>query len=261
MNDAAHNAGHQGADRDLAELFDELANCPPEDERAAALRDRIIALALPLARNIARRFANRGEEFDDLYQVASLGLINAVDRFDPGRGREFAAFAVPTIMGEVRRHFRDRTWAVRVPRRLKDLSVNLNKTTETLTQRLGRSPTAAELATELGTDVGEIIEALAASSAYQTRSLDTPLAPREGGGVSLGDTIASDDVELDKSELRLALRPLLEQLPPRERRMLTLRFFHDKSQSEIAREIGISQVQVSRVLSKTLTRLRAGLAK
>lgn len=264
--DTARDADTDGtasaAEGEISVLFDELATYPSGDDGgAAALRDRIIAQALPMARNIARRFANRGEEFDDLYQVACLGLINAVDRFDSSRGREFAAFAVPTIMGEVRRHFRDRTWALRVPRRLKDLSVSLNTATESLTQRLGRSPTAAELATELGVDVDEIIEALAASSAYQTRSLDTPLSREDSAGASLADTLGTDDAELDKSELHLALRPLLEQLPARERRMIALRFFYDKSQSEIAQEVGISQVHVSRVLSKTLTRLRTGLAE
>lgn len=241
----------------VAELFAELAECAPGDDRGNALRDRIVAQSLPLARNIARRFASRGEEMDDLYQVACVGLINAVDRFDPAQGN-FAAYAVPTIMGEVRRYFRDHAWAARVPRRVKDLTLDVGKATEALSQRLGRSPTATELAVELGTDPDSVIEAIAASGAYQTHSLDSPVG-RDGESATLADTLATDDTELEQTELHLALKPLIDQLEPREKRIVVMRFFEEKTQTEIAREIGVSQVQISRLLSKILTRIRTNL--
>jgi len=243
----------------VAELFAELTNCHPGDERSSELRGRIVAQSLPLARNIARRFASRGEEMDDLYQVACVGLINAVDRFDPAQGN-FAAYAVPTIMGEVRRYFRDHAWAARVPRRVKDLTLDVGKATEELSQRLGRSPTATELAVELGTDADSVIEAIAAAGAYQTHSLDSPVG-RDGESATLADTLATDDVELERTELHLALQPLIDQLEPREKRIVVMRFFEEKTQTEIAREIGVSQVQISRLLSKILTRIRTNLGE
>lgn len=242
----------------VAELFAELANCDPGDERGTALRGRIVAQSLPLARNIARRFSSRGEEMDDLYQVACVGLINAVDRFDPAQGSSFAAYAVPTIMGEVRRYFRDHAWAARVPRRLKDLTLDVGKATEALSQRLGRSPTAHELATELGTDPDSVMEAIAAAGAYQTHSLDSPVG-RDGESATLADTLATDDVDLEQTELHLALQPLIDQLEPREKRIVVMRFFEERTQTEIAREIGVSQVQISRLLSKILARIRTNL--
>lgn len=243
----------------VAELFAELAECDPGDDRGNALRDRIVAQSLPLARNIARRFASRGEEMDDLYQVACVGLINAVDRFDPAQGN-FAAYAVPTIMGEVRRYFRDHAWAARVPRRVKDLTLDVGKATEALSQRLGRSPTATELAVELGTDPDSVIEAIAAAGAYQTHSLDSPVG-RDGESATLADTLATDDVDLEQTELQLSLQPLIDQLEPREKRIVVMRFFEEKTQTEIAREIGVSQVQISRLLSKILTRIRTNLGE
>lgn len=248
-----------GSSDRVTELFVALANCEPDDARAAALRDEIVARTLPLARNIARRFASRGAEMDDLYQVASVGLIHAVDRFDPTHGSEFAAFAVPTIMGEVRRYFRDHAWAARVPRRVKDLTLDLRNATEALSQRLGRSPTAPELAAELGTDPDAVIEALAAAGAYQTHSLDSPVVRHGDTDATLADTLAADDVELEKTELHLALRPLIDKLSPREKRIVKLRFFEERTQTEIAHELGVSQVQVSRLLSKILTRIRTDL--
>ncbi|WP_254699117.1 RNA polymerase sigma factor SigF [Rhodococcus sp. SGAir0479] len=243
----------------MTELFAELASCDPGDPRGAALRDQIVALTLPLARNIARRFSSRGEEMDDLYQVACVGLIHAVDRFDPARGSGFTSFAVPTIMGEVRRYFRDHAWAARVPRRVKDLSLDVGKATEALSHRLGRSPTAAELAAELDTDPDSVIEAIAAAGAYQTHSLDSPVVRDGDTDATLADTLAADDNELEKSELHLALRPLIEKLSPREKRIVKMRFFEERTQTEIARELGVSQVQVSRLLSKILARIRTDL--
>ena len=245
----------------VSELFAELANCAPEDSRSAAIREQIVARTLPLARTIARRFSSRGEEMDDLYQVASVGLIHAIDRFDHTRGIDFAAFAVPTIMGEIRRYFRDHAWAARVPRRVKDLTLEVGKATEDLSHRLGRSPTAAELATELGTDPDAIIEAIAAGGAYQPHSLDSPLHRGGETEATLADTLVAEDKEFEKTELHLALRPLLDQLPPREKRIVRLRFFEEKTQSEIARELGVSQVQVSRLLTRILGRIRTDLAE
>ncbi|EME23107.1 SigB/SigF/SigG family RNA polymerase sigma factor [Rhodococcus triatomae] len=250
----------RSADTDLIDkLFDTLRQHPADSADAASVRDEITAAAMPLARNIARRFAGRGEDLDDLNQVAYIGLLHAIDRFDPERGSGFTAFAVPTIMGEVRRYFRDHGWTTHVPRRIKDMTVSIGKVTDGLAQRLGRSPTAAEIAAEIGADTGEVIEALAARSAYQPASLDTPLDNGDDTAATLADTLGVEDDELERSEHYLTLRPLLEEVAPRERQILILRFFKEKSQSEIAREIGVSQVHVSRLLTRTLAEIRARL--
>ena len=246
----------RGADAEVVDLFTAWAAAPAEE--AEALRDEIATRMMPLARNVARRFAGRGEDFDDLHQVACVGLLHAIDRFDPARGSDFVAFAVPTVMGEVRRYFRDHAWVAHVPRRLKDLTVAINKTVDGLAQRLGRSPTASELAAAIGVDTADVIEALAAGSAYQPASLDTPL-DADGSTSTLADTLGGDDMELGRSETYLALRPLLDRLPARERQILILRFFKDKTQAEIAHEVGISQVHVSRLLTRTLAEIRSGL--
>ncbi|MFD6675625.1 SigB/SigF/SigG family RNA polymerase sigma factor [Rhodococcus zopfii] len=244
----------------LAELFDAFRGCSAGSDQAAVLHEQIVTAAMPLAQNIAQRFAGRGEDMDDLNQVACVGLLQAIDRFDAEKGRGFVAYAVPTVMGEIRRYFRDHAWSTRVPRRLKDLTVAINRVTDDLAQRLGRSPTAAEIAAEIGAEPGEVIEALAARSAYQPASLDTPLdLAGEGSGATLADTLGEEDGELAKSERYLLLRPLLERVPERERHILMLRFFEEKSQSEIAREIGVSQVHVSRLLARTLAELRSRL--
>ncbi|MFZ2529692.1 MAG: SigB/SigF/SigG family RNA polymerase sigma factor [Rhodococcus sp. (in: high G+C Gram-positive bacteria)] len=234
--------------------------CPAGSDRATALHSQIVTTAMPLAQNIARRFAGRGEDMDDLNQVAYVGLLHAIDRYDPEKGRGFVAYAVPTIMGEIRRYFRDHAWSTHVPRRLKDLTVSINKVTDDLAQRLGRSPTAAEIAAEIGAETGEVIETLAARSAHQPASLDTPLdISGDGSGATLADTLGEEDSELAKSERYLLLRPLLERVPERERRILMMRFFEERSQSDIAREIGVSQVHVSRLLARTLADLRSRL--
>ncbi|MBH0120419.1 SigB/SigF/SigG family RNA polymerase sigma factor [Rhodococcus sp. CX] len=247
---------------ELAELFVALRACTPGSAEATALHENIVTASMPLAQNIAQRFAGRGEDIDDLNQVAYVGLLQAIDRFDAEKGRGFAAYAVPTVMGEIRRYFRDHAWSTRVPRRLKDLTVSINKVTDDLSQRLGRSPTAAEIAAEVGAGTGEVIEALAARSAYQPASLDTPLdLSDDGSGATLADTLGEEDEQLAKSERYLLLKPLLERVPERERHILILRFFEEKSQSEIAREIGVSQVHVSRLLARTLAEMRSRLAE
>jgi RNA polymerase sigma-B factor len=219
-------------------------------------RDAIIERCLPLADHIARRFANRGEPFEDLVQVARVGLVNAVNRFDADNGAEFLAFAVPTIMGEVRRHFRDHGWSVKVPRRLKDLSAQLKKSREELTQSLGRAPTASEIATHLEIDRDEVVEAQIASSAYTTLSADAPAGASDDDGRSVTNTIGDLDANLEKVIDVETIRPLLAALSQREQTVLQLRFFENMTQTQIAGELGISQMHVSRLLSRSLTTLR-----
>lgn len=241
--------GDEAAPDDLALL----AQLGPDDPRRAAVRDRVVEAHLPLVRHLARRYADRGEPLDDLVQVGTIGLLKAVDRFDPQRGTAFASFAVPTVLGEIRRHFRDRGWAIRVPRRLQELSRALTEARGALAQELGRAPTVDELAGRLGVDPEDVLEALDSAGAYATVPLE--MDAEDGPSGWLGE----EDVALDAVENREALRPLLAQLAPRERRILALRFVRGMSQSQIAAEVGISQMHVSRLLARTLTELRAGL--
>jgi RNA polymerase sigma-B factor len=216
---------------------------------------------LPLVQFLARRFRDRGEPLEDLVQVGTIGLIKAVDRFDPQRGVEFSTYATPTIVGEIKRHFRDKGWAIRVPRRLQELRISIGQATAELSQRSGRSPTVAELAAHLGISEDEVIEGLEGALAYSTTSLDTPVGGlSDGDAPLLGDTLHAESDDFEAIEYRESLKPLLAALPAREKRILVLRFFHGMTQSEIAEEIGISQMHVSRLLSRTLAQLRAGLA-
>ncbi|HEY5857902.1 MAG TPA: SigB/SigF/SigG family RNA polymerase sigma factor [Aldersonia sp.] len=231
--------------------------CHAQDD-AAAVRTEIVTRALPLAEHIARRFRGRGEPYDDLLQVARLGLVNAVDRFDVSRGTNFISFAVPTIMGAVRHHFRDVGWAIRVPRKLKDLHLEIKKAVESLSQRLGRAPTPGEIAHELGMEPTDVAEGLIAGGAYQTVSMDTSLRD-DDDEVSLVDTLGACDHAMENVEGFVSLKPALSRLPERERTILLLRFFGEMTQTQIAEKLGISQMHVSRVLSKTLTELRAEL--
>lgn len=242
----------------VAPLFERYATLDADDPERVSLREQLVTVHLPLARHIARRFANRGERLEDLAQVAMVGLIQAIDRFDPFRGVEFLSFGIPTIMGEVRRHFRDQGWSVRVPRRLKELHLAINAAVSELSQHNGRAPTASELATHLGLSREEVLEGLEAANAYQSTSLDTPVGS-EPDAPSLGDTLGGDDSAIDAVEYRQALQPLLAKIPPRERRVIALRFFGNQTQTQIAQEIGVSQMHVSRLLAATLARLRAGL--
>ena len=238
-------------------LFEELGTLEPDDPRREELREKLVTELLPLAEHIATRFAGRGEPREDLVQVARIGLINAVDRFDPGRGHDFLSFAVPTVMGEVRRHFRDTGWAVRVPRRLKELHLTLSQGIADLSQRLGRAPTPTELAQHLGLDVDEVREGLVAGNAYQAVSVDKPVHDDES--LSLADTIGDEDPEIVLVENHEALHPLLQDLPKRERAIVVMRFFGGMTQTQIADRIGISQMHVSRLLSQTLEQLRGKL--
>ncbi|MCV7164253.1 RNA polymerase sigma factor SigF [Mycobacterium stomatepiae] len=242
---------------DVPDMFRELASIAADSAEFQRQRDKIVERCLPLADHIARRFEGRGEPRDDLVQVARVGLVNAVVRFDVETGSDFVSFAVPTIMGEVRRHFRDNSWSVKVPRRLKELHLRLGSATAELSQRLGRAPTATELAAELEMDRAEVVEGLVAGSSYNTLSIDTG----GGGGDeedarAIADTLGDVDASIDRIEDRESLRPLLEGLPERERTVLVLRFFESMTQTQIAERVGISQMHVSRLLAKSLTRLR-----
>ena len=220
-----------------------------------ALRDQLIEAHLGLAEYLARRFANRGEPLDDLVQVASLGLVKAVERFDPGRGLEFTTFATPTIVGELKRHFRDKGWAVRVPRRVQELHLRVTRVVDDLSLELGRSPTVEEIAKRAGTTEDEVIEAIDAGSAYRSTSLDAGRGDDDDSPGLLGQ-LGSIDPEMASAERRAALGPLIAELPEREQVMLYLRFYEGMTQSEIAKRLGISQMHVSRLLSRSLQRLR-----
>ena len=227
--------------------------------RSPRLRDELIEAHLGLAEYLARRFANRGEPLDDLVQVASVGLLKAVDRFEPGRGVEFSTYATHTIVGELKRHFRDKGWAVRAPRRMQELYLRLGKVMATLSQELGRSPTIQELAREAQVSEEEVLEALEAGQAYRFASLDAPAPGGESdgdGGDSLGAHLGEDDPSMQDAENRAALSPLIATLPDREQKILHLRFFEGLTQSEIASRLGISQMHVSRLLARSLAQLR-----
>ena len=242
---------------DVAEMLNDLAELAPGAPGYRVLRDRIVQRCLPIADNIARRYRGRGESHEDLQQVARVGLIKAVSRFDPAMGAPFLSYAVPTIMGEVRRHFRDHGWSVRVPRRLKDLHVQISRISPDLAQRLHRSPTATELAEELGADRQEVVEALVAGGAYAARSIDAPSHVNDGPGeATIASSLGTLDRQLASVDDRESLRPLILALPERERAILAMRFFDGMTQTQIAAAIGTSQMQVSRLLAKTLEYLR-----
>ncbi len=226
------------------------------ETRESSLRDELVAAHLGLAEYLARRFANRGEPLDDLVQVASLGLLKAVDRFDPTRGVEFSTYATHTVVGELKRHFRDKGWAIRAPRRMQELYLRLGKVVATLGQELGHSPTIAELAAETQVSEEEVLEALEAGQAYRFASLDAPTTG-DGESETLAARLGEEDPGLIDAERRATLSPLLSQLPPREQMILHLRFFEGLTQSEIAVRLGISQMHVSRLLARSVAQLRA----
>jgi RNA polymerase sigma-B factor len=242
----------------LTPLFEQMAALEEDDPARPELRNKLVTGHLPLAEHIAARFSNRGVPREDLVQVATLGLINAVDRFQPDRGTDFLSFAVPTVMGEVRRHFRDASWSMHVPRRLKELNLAINSASAELSQRLGRAPTPSELAKHLDLSQEQVFEGLEAGNAYHSMSLDEALSP-DADSDSLGETLGETDAALDGVEDYESLRPLIERLPERERTILTLRFFRHMTQTQIADRIGISQMHVSRLLARTLEQLRDGM--
>ena len=222
----------------------------------AEARDQLIMNHLNLVRFLASKFKNRGEPVEDLVQVGTIGLIKAIDRFDPERGLEFTTYATPTIMGEIKRHFRDKGWSVRVPRRLQELSAKVNQVTDELTNQLQHSPSVAEIAESLGVSVDEVLEAMESSSAYSS-------VPLEGGGSSddeeapsVIDHYATEDADLASSDDRIVLEQAIADFSPREQDVIRMRFVDGLTQVEIAERLGISQVQVSRLLRRTLHRLQ-----
>jgi RNA polymerase sigma-B factor len=244
--------------RRSAELFVVLRDDTEGDHTRTWARDELVHLHLALVEHCARRFRNRGEPYEDLVQVGTIGLIKAVDRFETDRGVEFSTYATPTIIGEIKRHFRDKGWAIRVPRRLQELRMQISGATGELTQRLGRSPTPRELAEAIGCTVEEIIEGIESSNAYATLSLDAGDDSGDGPP-SMLDTLGIDDVNLEHVEIRESIKPLLDSLEPREKKILLLRFFKNMTQSQIAEEIGVSQMHVSRLLTRTLEQMRTSL--
>jgi RNA polymerase sigma-B factor len=236
------------------DCLDRLCRMDASDPERVRLRERVVHAQLPLVHHLAQRFRGRGESYDDLVQVGTIGLLKALDRFDPARGA-FSTFAVPTIVGEIRRHFRDRGWALRVPRRLQELGRRVAEDRELLTHELGRSPTVEEISRQVDADMDLVVEALELSVAFATVPL--PTTPEEANHPFLGGL----DDALQLVEDRETLRPLLARLPSRERRILALRFGRGLSQSQIAAEIGISQMHVSRLLSRSMTKLREELTE
>jgi RNA polymerase sigma-B factor len=234
-----------------------MAEHEPTDRTYQEARSQLVELHLPLAKHLARRFRDRGEPLDDLVQVGTIGLIKSVDRFDPGRGVEFSTYATPNMIGEIKRHFRDKGWSVRVPRRLQELRQALNAAAEELGQQFGRSPTIAELADRIGCTQEDVLEGLESANAYNTVSLDA--GTDDDDAPAILDVLGMDDDALEGVEYRESLRPLLAALPPRERTILVLRFFRGMTQSQIAAQVGISQMHVSRLLARTLAQLRTGL--
>ncbi|MFI5732313.1 SigB/SigF/SigG family RNA polymerase sigma factor [Kribbella sp. NPDC051587] len=248
---ARHRADQR--DSEARALLSERAASTDEDHRQQLL-DQAIELHLAVAHSIASRFRNRGVESDDLDQVAYLGLVKAARSFDPSTGTPFLAYAVPTIRGEVKRYFRDCSWTVRIPRRLQELQGSIASVRPQLVQDLHREPTQAEIAAEIGAEVNEVEDAIAADGCFSVLSLDRPL---DGDSAArLGDTIADDDTAFEQTEAVAVLAPALTMLKPRERRILELRFVEGQTQADIGAEIGVSQMQVSRLLRGILDRLR-----
>jgi RNA polymerase sigma-B factor len=243
---------------EVRDLFRAYTDAQAETDRAI-VREKLVDQYIGLVEFLARRFRNRGELLEDLVQVGTIGLLKAIDRFDLDREVEFSTYATPTIVGEIKRHFRDKGWAVRVPRRLQELHLELTKVISNLGQELGRSPTVAEIAEAAGTTEETVLEGMEIAQAYNFTSLDAPLDSDDSESSSFADQIGTDDDQLANLEYRAALAPEMAKLPERERRILYLRFYKAMTQSEIADRLGISQMHVSRLLNRTLIRLREAL--
>ncbi|WP_416979189.1 RNA polymerase sigma factor SigF [Streptomyces sp. T028] len=239
-------------------LFERLESLEEGTPAFSYVRNTLVELNLALVKFAASRFRSRSEPMEDIVQVGTIGLIKAIDRFELSRGVEFPTFAMPTIVGEIKRFFRDTSWSVRVPRRLQELRLDLAKAGDELAQKLDRSPTVAELAERLGITNDEVVEGMAAANAYTASSLDAQPEEDDAEG-ALADRIGYEDHGLEGIEYVESLKPMIAELPPRERQILSLRFVAGMTQSEIGDELGISQMHVSRLLSRTLVRLRKGL--
>lgn len=241
-------------------LLAEMNRLHEDDPARERLRARIVDIHVPLVKGVARRYADRGEPLDDLQQVAYLGLVKAINRFDPGIGDRFVTYAYPVVTGEVKRHFRDKTWGVRVTRRIQELRPVLQRTVQEFTREHSRSPTTAEISTLMCLTVEETVEVITACDAYRPLSLEAPADGTPSGAAgTVGEHLGSTDPALDALIDGHALAPLIDDLPERERTILLLRFFGNKTQTQIAEQIGLSQMHVSRLLRATLERLRAGL--
>ncbi|MDR7276835.1 SigB/SigF/SigG family RNA polymerase sigma factor [Catenuloplanes atrovinosus] len=227
---------------------------PVDDRRRPRARERAIEAWIPMAYRLARRFSGRGAADEDLRQVAAMGLIKAIDRYDPQAG-EFVGFAVPTVLGELRRYFRDRTWSVRVPRRVQEMRLAIIDAATTLTHSLGRSPTVPELAAHLRVTEEQVIEGIEGAQAYSAVSLSRPVAD-DGDSKELGDLLGGEDPRFALTESLLDLGPALRALSPREREIITLRFYQEWTQARIGEHLGISQMHVSRLLQRALGTLR-----
>jgi RNA polymerase sigma-B factor len=241
------------ADRALFERY--LERGDPVD------RELLVERFLPLARQLARRYERPEEPFDDLFQVACLGLVKAIDRFDLSRDVAFSSYAVPTILGEIKRYFRDRTWSVRVPRDLQELALRVDRKVARLAIDLHRQPTVTETANAMGLDEEQVLDALQASAAYRATSLSLPRANEDEAGETLGDTFGTSEDGFGLAEDRATLDRLLQAVTPRDREVLRLRFVEDLTQSEIGAMIGVSQMQVSRIIRQSIARLRAVAAR
>ena len=241
--------------RDEAQLLQDYARTGD-----AAAREELIEAFLPLAKALALRYRGGTEPVDDLFQVASLGLVKAIDRFDPSRGAAFQAYAVPTIVGELKRHFRDKVMPVHMPRGMKERALEVNTIAETLTAELDRPPTVDELAQRAGTTADAIVETLQALEASRTVSLDAPLRSEDGDSSAAGDVFGETDDRLERADDRISVGTAMSALDERERRCVELRFGADLTQQEIATEVGVSQVHVSRILRAALEKLRAEVA-
>ncbi|ARX83977.1 RNA polymerase sigma factor [Streptomyces alboflavus] len=239
-------------------LFERLESLEEGTHEYAYVRNTLVELNLALVKFAASRFRSRSEPMEDIIQVGTIGLIKAIDRFELSRGVEFPTFAMPTIVGEIKRFFRDTSWSVRVPRRLQELRLDLAKAGDELAQKFDRAPTVAELAERLGISNEEVVEGMAASNAYTASSLDAQPEEDDSEG-ALADRIGYEDHGLEGIEYVESLKPLIAELPPRDRKILSLRFVANMTQSEIGEELGISQMHVSRLLSRTLVKLRKGL--
>jgi RNA polymerase sigma-B factor len=222
-------------------------------------REEVIARFLPLARRLASRYLHGGEPYEDLVQVASVGLVKAVDRYDPSRGNRFVSYAIPTMLGELKRHFRDKGWSIRVPRGTQELVVKVSEAMGVLPAKLGRPPRPRDIAEAIGASIEDVLEAMEVATAYEALSLDAPRPGGDGGddGWTLGDSVASYERGYELAEIGEALGDTLKAMPDRERTILRLRFEHDLTQAEIAKQVGVSQMHVSRLLRRALDRLAA----
>ncbi|MGA1145724.1 MAG: SigB/SigF/SigG family RNA polymerase sigma factor [Candidatus Nanopelagicales bacterium] len=234
-------------------LFARLRDPNTDEASRRAIRSELVEMHTPLVRHIARRYADRGEPFDDVVQAGNIGLINAVDRFEPDRGLAFSTYAVPTIIGAIRRYFRDSTWSVKVPRRLQEMRGRIDSSSDRLTQEFGRAPTIAEIAAHAGVDAQDVLDSLELGRVRES----TPIDATATGETPLADRLGVDDASLAGVEDEETVRRLLNTLPARERAIVVMRFFDGMSQSQIAEHVGLSQMHVSRLLAQSLTRLRS----